>query len=326
MRSWLAVAGACVAAAVLFAGVPRRAAGAETAGFSVSIALPDGKTAFHRGGPDPAAPVNGLTVTLTVTNTFGDLPITLPAPEITPYGGVGFAREKTVTEGGSLGLAFDVHLLGAPTGVERTEKTPERTRVTRSPLAVPLTNVPVQPGVTLGPGESKDFRVNVGSWYAVRKAGRYEMSCVFENQRSNAVEFEVLPLKSVNVRARNLVRRVEDFERGGEDYPFMFYVVHGDGRFDEIVYRVRRGGGGDRHYEYHRLAEATPGTVPQMVTDPDKPGRIGVLVPDKRNDKLSRIFTIDLGILPMQVSGKEVAHEPGSPPQLTLGDLRATRK
>ncbi|MHC4247766.1 MAG: hypothetical protein ACYS9X_01430 [Planctomycetota bacterium] len=327
-RSWPAFAGACVlAATVMLAAAPERATGQETpGGFSVKIALPDGKETFHRGGLDPAAPVNGLIVTVTITNTLDDLAVTLPMPELTPYGGVGFARAQTVSEGGSVGLAFEIDLMGAPTGVRKTDDTPERTGVPRNPLAVPLTSLAPQPAVTLGPGESKDFRANVGSWYAVRKAGRYEMSCMFENQRSNAIEFEVLPLKVVNTRAAILVGRVEDFERNGSDYPFMFYVAHGDGRFDEVVYLVRRGTGADERYEYHRLAEMAPGTVPQMVTDPEKPGRVGLLVPDKRNASLSRIFTVDMGILPMRVSGKEVGHEPGRPPQLALGDLAATRK
>jgi hypothetical protein len=300
--------------------------GEETpGGFSVSIALPNGREVFHRGGLESSSPVNGLIVTVTLTNTFPNLPVTLPKPELTAHGGIGFSRAKSEDEGGSSGLAFNIHLLGAPTGVRKTDETPERTIVSRNPPAVPLTILGAQPAVTLKVGESKGFPVNVGSWYGIRKAGRYEMSCMFNNQRSNVIEFEVLPLKVVNTRARTLVARVEDFERRGEDYPFMFYVVRGDSRFNEVVYRVRRGSGADEHFEHHRLSEIAPGVVPQMVTDPAKPGRVGLLVPDKRSDEVSRIFTVDLGVRPMRVSGKEVGHEPGQPPQLTLRDLRPTR-
>ncbi len=326
-RSWPSVAGACALVGVaLFAAAPERAMGEETpARFSVKVALPDGKDTFHRGGADSAAPVNGLIVTVTLTNTFGDLPITLPKPELTPHGGVALTRTKTVAEGGSSGLACEIHLIGAPTGVRKTDETPERIRVLRDPLVVPVSGLGAPPAVTIPPEESRDFQVNVGSWYAVRKAGRYEMTCVFENERSNTIEFEVLPLKVVNAQARTLFSRVDDFERRGEDYPFMFFVAHGNGRFDEVVYRVRRGHGEDEHYEYHRLSEIAPGTVPQMVASADKPGLVGLLVPDKRNDSLSRIFTVDLGVLPMRVSGREVGHEPGQPPQLTLDDLKPTR-
>jgi len=325
--SWRAVAGACaLAATMVLAAAPEKAMGEDASeGFSVSISLPGGKQTFHRGGLEPAAPVNGLIITVTVTNTYADLPLTLPRPELVPHDGVGLSKAGESELRASSGLIFDMHLLGAPTGVRRTDKTPERTAIPRNPLAVPVTGLGPRPGVTLGPGESKGFPVNVGSWYGIRKAGRYEMSCMFNGRRSNVVKFEVLPLKILNARARTLLARLEDFERGGEDYPFMFYVVRGDGRFNEVVYRVRRGGGADEHYEYHRLAEIAPGTVPQMVTDSEKPGRVGLLVPDKRNDRLSRIFTVDLGVLPMRVSGKEVGHEAGRPPQLALGDLESTR-
>jgi len=325
--SWRTVMGTCaLAVTVVFAAAPEKAMAEDAPElFSVSISLPDGKQTFHRGGLEPAAPVNGLIITVTVTNTFGDLPITLPKPELAAHNGVSLAKVGESEVRASTGLIFDVHLLGAPTGVRMTDETPERTVIPRNPLAVPVTALGPQPGVTLEPGESKGFPVNVGSWYGIRKAGRYEMSCMFNSRRSNVIEFEVLPLKVVNARARTLLARLEDFERGGEDYPFMFYVVRGDERFDEVVYRVRRGSGADEHYEYHRLSEIAPGTVPQMVTDSEKPGRVGLLVPDKRNEKLSRIFTVDLGVLPMRVSGKEVGHEAGQPPQLTLGDLERTR-
>lgn len=324
--SWPTVAGTCALAAIVILAAPERAMAGETPlGFSVSIALPAGKEVFHRGGLESSAPVNGLTVTVTLTNTFADLPVTLPKPELTPHGGVEATSTKTAAGGGSEGLTFSIHLLGAPTGVRKTDETPERTAIPRNPLAVPLTMLAAQPGVTLRPGESKGFGVNVGSWYAVRKAGRYEMSCTFNNQRSNVITFEVAPLKVVKASARTLIARMEDYERGGEDYPFMFYVVHGDGRFNEVVYRVRRGEDADEHYEFHRLSEIAPGTLPQMVTSSDKPGLVGVLVPDKRNDKLSRIFTVDLGVLPLRVSGREIGHEAGKPPQLTLRDLRPTR-
>jgi len=164
--SWPAVAGTCVlATTVILAAAPQRAMGEETPeGFSVSIALPEGKEVFHRGGLESSAPVNGLIVTVTLTNTFADLPVTLPKPELTANGGIGFSRAKTEGEGGSLGLAFNLHLLGAPTGVRKTDATPERTIVLRNPPAVPLTSLAAPPAVTLEVGESKGFKVNVGSW------------------------------------------------------------------------------------------------------------------------------------------------------------------
>ena len=249
---------------------------------------------------------------------IGNLPVSLPEPRLTLHGGLSLSRRGTASEGGSTGLSFEVHLLGAPTGVRETEETPARTLVPRCPLPVPVSGLASSPAVTLGPGESKDFKVDVGAWYAIRQAGRYEISATYENERSDPVEFEVLPLKVVNMRARMLVSRVTDFERRGAVYPFMFYVVRGGGRFDEVVYRVRRGRGGDEHYEYHRLSETAPGKMPQMVTSREKPGVVGVLVPDKRNDSLSRLFTVDLSVRPLRVSGKEIGHDPGQAPRVSI--------
>jgi hypothetical protein len=123
-----------------------------------------------------------------------------------------------------------------------------------------------------------------------------------------------------------LLSQLRDFERGEPDYPFMFYVAHGDGRFDEVVYLVRRGRGADEHLEYHRLAEIAPGTVPDMVTSPAKPGLIGVLVPDKASEKKSRLFVLDLSARPMQVEGKVLLHAPGARPAIGVdmsGDIVA---
>ncbi len=281
--------------------------------FEVQIALPEGKNKFYRGGLDSASPARGLVVTVTLTNPTADLPVNLRRPMLAVWGGI----------------EFNVFLLGAPTGEVRTRRTPERTRIKRSPLLQPVGTRPEAPEMTLKPGESRRFEVPVGPWFAFKQAGKYEMSCRIGPERSNTVEFEVLPLRVVSMPVRHLISRIDDFERGGPDFPYMFYVVHGGGRFDEIVYIVRRPSvrtaDGEKlpsgSYEYHRLGDIAPGTLPEMITSTTRVGVVGLLVPDKRSDSLSRIYLLDLGRRPMVVTGRQVVHPPGVPPTLGPQDL-----
>ena len=293
-----AVLGAALALVATDAGALEDAAAIRS--FSVQISLE--KERYYRGGIDPAAPVKDLIVTVTLTNLFKDIATSLPTPDLRPTGGI----------------EFQIHPVR--TGAEEPEagKKPRRKPIPRRPLPLPVDERVEFTGVTLAGGESKQFKVNVGPWYAIRRAGKYEMSCKFENERSSAISFEVLPLKVTNVRARALISHINDFERDGPDYPFMFYVVHGGDRFDEVVYLVRRGRGADESYEYHRLSEIAPGRVPDMIVSAAKPGLVGVLVPDKRSDDLSRLFVINFATSPIKRQGRQIAHAAGQPPTLEV--------
>ncbi len=179
------------------------------------------------------------------------------------------------------------------------------------------------PGHTIQPGDSKQFELNVGRNYAFRVAGRYEMSCLYQGERSNAVTFEVLPLKRVDVIPPVLLMHLADYELGVPDFPFMFYIAEGQDRFDQIVFLVRRGKGAYEHFEYHGLAKVAPGVTPEMTVAGSK---VGILVPDKTNDNKTRFFLVDFDSIPMKVISEDFLHEPGSGPSMTVDSGKITAR
>lgn len=266
------------------------------AGDQLELAIKLPGESFIRGAQEP---VEGLLVTLTVTNRSKVIAASFPRPVMDPLGNV----------------LFEVNLLGAPAGIPKTPDTPERTLIRRNPGVQPVGNRADHPPVSLGPGESKEFVLDVGRWYDIKAAGRYEMTCIFQDVRSNTVTFEVLPLKRVDVPSDLLMNRLEDYERGWPDFPFMFYVTRGPGWFDTIVFLSREGKGLDSHYELHRLGEISPGHLPEMVVEGP---RVGLLVPDKRNAAVSWRYIIDFSVRPIAVKGEKLIHEPNERPPLTL--------
>jgi hypothetical protein len=162
---------------------------------------------------------------------------------------------------------------------------------------------------------SESFELNVGRHYDIRAAGRYEMTCVFQNQRSNTVEFEVLPLKRVDATVQRLLERLESFEIGGPGFPYMIYQCQGAGRYDELVCLVRETRSGAERHEFRRISELPRGAVPRMVVDGEYGERVGLVVPHKRHEGVSYIFALDFGKRPIRVEGRQVTHEPGMPPQ-----------
>lgn len=287
------------AAAAILVGLGALAGGAlggesQGSGLELRIELP--QESFMRGNLDP---VQGLIVTLTVTNK-AITPSSLPEPRLDPLGGTD----------------FEIYLKGAPYGVPTTPQTPARTPVKRHVALQPVGgNVTRIPGHTIAPGASKQFKLNVGRNYAFRVAGRYEMTCLYQGERSNSVTFEVLPLKRVDVIPPVLLMHLADYELGVPDFPFMFYIAEGQDRFDQIIYLVRRGKGAYEHFEYHGLAKVAPGVTPEMMVAGLK---VGVLVPDKTNDNLTRFFLLDFGPIPMKVESEEFIHDPGRGPSMTL--------
>lgn len=288
---WAGAAAAVAVGGALALTVPARAAEGE---LELRIDLP--AESFVRGCLDP---VEGLVATLTVTNN-AITASSLPVPRLDPVGG---------TE-------FEVYLAGAPYGIPTTPETPARTPVRRHVRLQPVGgNVMRIPGYTVKPGRSKEFELNVGRNYAFKAAGRYEMTCLYQGARSNTVTFEVLPLKRVDVLATVLLDRLEDYEAGEPDFPFMFYITQGQDRFDHIIYLVRAGSGAYEHYDCHVLAKVAPGVLPEMTVAGSK---VGLLVPDKTNDSKTRFFVVDFGAMPMKATGEEFVHEPGSGPSMSV--------
>ena len=225
-------------------------------------------------------PVEGLVATLTVTNN-AITASSLPVPRLDPVGG---------TE-------FEVYLRGAPYGIPTTPETPARTPVRRHVRLQPVGgNVMQIPGYTVKPGKSKEFELNVGRNYAFKAAGRYE-------------------IRRVDVLASVLLDRLEDYEAGEPDFPFMFYITQGQDRFDHIIYLVRAGSGAYEHYDVHGLGKVAPGVLPEMTVAGSK---VGLLVPDKTNDNKTRFFVVDFGSVPMKAAGEEFVHEPGSGPSMSV--------
>jgi hypothetical protein len=293
LRPYSKFLGSCALVVVASALAASVAAAKAGPWIELRIELPAER--FIRGGLDPA---EGLEPTLTVSNVSA-LVLSMPEPRLDPVGGTD----------------FEVYLIGTPYGVPASADTPARTRVKRNPWLQPVGNVGKPPGFTLKPGESKQFRLNVGRNYNFRAAGRYEMSCLYEAEHSNTVAFEVLPLKRVDVIPHMLLMNLDDYERGEPDFPFMFYITQGHGRFDEIVYLMRAGAGVYEHYQYHRLAEVAVGVTPEMVVSGSK---VGVLVPDKANEHRSWFFTVDFDPLPIRTTSEEFLHDPGEGPSLTV--------
>lgn len=282
---------ALVLTALAFAG---GAPAAEKEFMAVKIELP--AESFIRGGLDP---VQGLVATVTVSNTSTTL-LTLPSPVLDPVGGTD----------------FEVHLIGAPYGVPKTPETPARTLIKRHVKLQPVgKDLPELPGFTIDPGASKEFRLNVGRHYRFRAAGRYEMACLYQGLRSNSVEFEVLPLKRVDLIPPVFLPQIGDYESGEPDFPFMFYITQGQDRFDHIIYLVRAGSGAYEHYDVHGLGKVAPGVLPEMTVAGSK---VGLLVPDKTNDNKTRFFVVDFGSVPMKAAGEEFVHEPGSGPSMSV--------
>ena len=216
------------------------------------------------------------------------------------------------------GTDFEVHLIGAPYGVPKTPETPARTLIKRHVKLQPVgKDLPELPGFTIDPGASKEFRLNVGRHYRFRAAGRYEMACLYQGLRSNSVEFEVLPLKRVDLIPPVFLPQIGDYESGEPDFPFMFYIAPGQDRFDQIVYLMRSDSGPYEHYEFHRLSQVAVGVTPEMVVSGSK---VGILVPDKTNDNLTRFYVVDFGAMPMKTTGKEFLHEPDSGPSMSVDD------
>ena len=286
-RSLRSGAAALVFVALAFAG------GAAAGDLELGIELPAEQ--FIRGCLDP---VEGLEVTLTVSNRT-ITPASLPEPRLGPVGGAD----------------FEVHLVGAPYGVPQAEDAPARTPVGRHPRRQPVGDVDEIAAFTLKPGESRQFRLNAGSHYNFRAAGRYEMTCLFAGKRSNTVTFEVLPLKRVDVIPPVLLSRLADYECGEPGFPFMFYIVEGQDRFDEIIFVTRAGKGPYEHFEYRRLAKVAVGVTPDVVVAGSK---VGLLVPDKTSKYKTRFFVVDFGAVPLEVKGEEFVHEPGRGPELTV--------
>jgi len=284
-----------VAALAVGAAIAPAAAGGESdRPLTLSIKLPGER--FIRGAQEP---VEGLVATLTVTNTSSVIAASFPCPKMDPLGNV----------------QFEIYLLGAPAGVPKAADTPEKTLIKRSPGLQPVGDRADHPPVSLAPGESKEFALDVGRWYDIKAAGKYEMTCLFQDVRSNTVAFEVLPLKRVDVPSDLLVSRLGDYERGWPDFPFMFYITRGPGWFDMIVFLTREGKGGAEHYELHRLGEISPGHAPEMAVDG---ARVGLIVPDKRNAAVSWRYLVDFAARPVAVKGEKIVHEPNERPALSL--------
>ena len=263
----------------------------------VKVALSLARPGYYRGGDDAAACVGGLVATITITNSSSIVVMSVPTPRLAPYGG---------------STDFERHLVGLPTGSPAGARAAKQTRILRHPSLVPTEDRVAVPDVALAPNESREFHLDVGSQYRIDMPGKYEMTCVYLSERSNPVEFEVYPVRRVDVTSDRLLETLEDYECGPATFPVMFYVTVGRMRYDDIVCLVREGRLG--HYEFYRIGQIAHNKMPQVVTSGP---RVGLLVPDTRSRTVSRLYTVDLTVRPVQFAGSLIVHEEGTPPDLT---------
>jgi len=268
-------------------------------GQDVAISIRAGNSSYIRGEVNPA---RGLVVTLTVKNTSDRIPVDLPRPDLDPLSD----------------LSFSIFRKGKPTGEKY--KVAERVKVIRKPEYEPVgDNVPVK-DVALEAGQSADFKLNVGAYYHFDMAGTYEITAKFQGTTSNTIDVEVLPLKRVEAFVGELLERLEHFELGRPEFPFMFYIVKSRRHWDQIVYLRRIGKPAIGRYEHYRLCELPRGSEAQIIAGGagDKTGQvIGVLAKNRWNKW--RLYRIDFSGRMVKATSHDVEASPDSTPTLTKG-------
>ena len=266
-----------------------------TEGQDLAIRIEASKASYIRGEVDPA---KDLVLTVTVQNTSDKISIAFQRPALTPMSDLG----------------FQVFRKGKPTGESEEYKVPKRVEAVRRPEYEDISeDVPVR-DVALDAGGSAKFKLNVGAFYDFDAAGKYEITAKFLGATSNTVEVEVLPLKRVNAFVEELIERLDHFEMGKPDFPFMFYIVKSRRHWDEIVILRRAGSPKEGRYEDYRLCRIPRGSEAQMVTNDKK---VSVLAKGRWGKWW--LYKVDFSGKMLKMDREAVKASPDSIPTLTKG-------
>ncbi len=280
-------------AAVLIAGTAL--AEDEKLGQFLQLELSAEKTAFIRGEVDAA---KDLIVTVKVTNTADNIPVAFQRPELGP----------------ETQLSFDIHRVGPPTGEKY--KVPKRVKIPRKPGSHASSKDIDVKDVALAPSASAKFPIDVGANYKFGEAGMYVIVAKFRGAKSPPLAVEILPLKRVDAFAEVLIERIDHFEMGKPEFPFMFYIVKSRRHWDEIVFLRRLGSPKENRYEDYRLARLPRGADVQIVA---KGRKVALMAPDIEGG--FRLYTVDMTGRMVKYDSKKVESTGDSAPALSSDAL-----
>jgi len=247
-------------AAFAFASVARAAEEGQFLAIDISL----DKTQYYRG---TRVPVEDLFVRMSVSNTCDRENIQIH-----------FARPRI---GPGENVRFLVTRLSPPPGEDQHDPTAFPANVGQARILQGTMSDPDSIEETLRPNDDPaEFTLDVGRAFQLNAAGRYQLSATFEGATSTTLEFEILPLRRLDFRFTDFeqairTRRMVRTESGYPDYPYMFFIMPRDSRFDEIVYVKRYGRRGGRYnYQTYRLCR-----FPHRVDERGRPSnnpKIGV--------------------------------------------------
>lgn len=203
-------------------------------------------------------PVEGLIVRLDVNND-GAIPLLLPLPALHEAAAPTMALKATIVR-----LLDDGAVSPPVPPVKDLQKGFDKQET---------------PEVRIEARQSKTFRVNIGSVYDLVVAGRYRMCVEYAGERSNEVEFTLLPLRKLEVPREVLKQRFDELERRNLEFCEMFYVLQTARAWDEIVLMYRLARKPDGRFLVRNVGYLPRGTTPKMVMA--KPGVYGLLFADR---------------------------------------------
>lgn len=206
-------------------------------------------------------PVEGLAVKLDLINNSA-IPLSLPKPSLHDTAAPGMAVKAVITrtlEDGTISKPVE-QVKDNEKGFEEREKGLVRIEA----------------------GQSETFRVEVGSLYDFSEAGKYRMHLEFAGEKSNEIEFTLLPLRRLQVPRKVLMERFAELERGNSQFHEMFYVLPTRRSWDELFLVFRLAHKEQGQLIFRNIGYLPRGTMPKMVLS--APGVYGLLLADRVND------------------------------------------
>ena len=262
-------------------------------GISLAISLP-GDT-FIRGAN---IPVEGLTVTMTITNGTGAA-LLLPKPEIHPLAAPAMAAKATIKPVGEK--------------ADKAEPIPVISGMEKSYMPEAVETLRIETGKTV------DVTLNVGKFYLIRRAGKYEMTITYRGVESNAVQFTVLPLRRLEIPGDLILKRINDIEWGDPNYDDMFYVAQSARAWGEIYLVQRVGIKADYPLVINTVGALAAGAMPEMTMPAP---RVFILVYPEKTGTGWVVAKIDCSVDPFKPVYKHVTTEEKPDPNAVLAEAK----